>query len=210
MEPDPYLEFGLRVAHLELVLAPPAAAELAALAAIVGTPGAIVAADEAHYVTWPTGDAAAAEALLDRHRSWRTPPTPERWLVPFAVVHEGRPVGVVGLGATAWSADRIVGTRAWLARTHQGRGIGRRARLMLLEVAFAHLGAAGAATEVVEDNVASRRITERLGYREVARTYAEDGALELHYLLAPEDWRPHRLDGVQVDGIDTFRAAISP
>jgi RimJ/RimL family protein N-acetyltransferase len=204
-----YPQFGLRVAHRDLALVPPGDGELRALAAVVGTPGGIVTADEAHYVTWPTGTPDAAAAFLDFHRRLRVAPTPERWLVPFAVLDGGRAVGVVVLESAAWPAQRTVGTRAWLARSHQGRGLGRRARLMLLEVAFAHLEARAAVTTAAEDNHASRRITERLGYRETGRGRGDDGVEEIHYRLARDAHR-ERLDGTEVDGVTPFRAAIEP
>ncbi|MEJ2889643.1 GNAT family N-acetyltransferase [Actinomycetospora aeridis] len=199
---------ALRIEHAGLVLAPPGDGELRVLAEIVETPGGIVTAEEAHYVTWPTGSAAAVASFLAFHRSLRVPPAPQRWLVPFAVLHDGRAVGVVVLESAAWTTERTVGTRAWLARTHQGRGLGRRARLMLLELAFAHLDAAGAVTTAAADNAASRRITERLGYRETGRGRAADGVDEVHYRLAPDAWREQRLDAVEVRGIAPFRAAI--
>lgn len=203
-------QLGLRITHGELVLAPPTDDELRELAAIVGRPGGIVGQGQAHFVTWPTGDAAAVDAFWRFHRALRVRPDPQRWLVPFAVLDRGRPVGVVALDADRFTADRTVGTRAWFARAEQGRGLGRRTRLMLLELAFAHLGAWRATTVATADNAASRRVTEGLGYEETDRVPLDDGVVEVHYALTADAWRPRRLPDVRVEGVAAFLAALRP
>ena len=90
-------------------------------------------------------------------------PSAAGWLLPFAVVSGGRAVGVVGLGAPRWPGERVVDTRAWIARTDQGHGLGRRCRAMLLELAFAHLGASRAVTAASRDNAASRAVSQAAG-----------------------------------------------
>lgn len=200
-------QFGLRLAHAGLVLVPPTDVELFELAAIVGEPGGVLEAGEEHFVTWPTGDADAVEAFLRWHWSLRARPA-SGWLVPFAVLVGGRAVGVVVLAAPRWSAERVVETRAWLARADQGQGLGRRARLMLLELAFAHLGAARAVTAAAVDNAASRRVSARLGYRETGESRGVDGVTEVHAAITPGAWRRRRLTDVDVDGVEPFLDAL--
>ncbi len=53
---------------------------------------------------------------------------------------------------------------SWLTASAQGRGIGVEMRAAVLHLAFAGLGALEALTSAWEDNVASQRVSLRLGY----------------------------------------------
>lgn len=200
-----YPWFGLRIAHAGLVLAPPTDAELLDLAAIVAEPGGVLGPDEAHYVTWRAGDDDAARDFLER--SWRRRTAPgDTWYVPFAAEEGGRVVG----HATLARGDRpdTVWTTSWIARAEQGRGLGRRVRLMLLDLAFDHLGATRAETSAAEDNAASLRVSQRCGYRETHRGLHADGTPEVHLAVTPGAWRRRRLDDVVVEGVEPFRRTI--
>lgn len=200
--------FGLRLAHRGLVLAPPTDSELLELAPALAEPGGVLAPGEEEFVTWPTGTPAAAVAFLRFHWGLRVPPTPSRWLVPFAIELDGRTIGVAVLEGTG--EPRTVATRSWLVRTAQGAGTGRRVRLMLLELAFVHLGAGRAVTSAATANTASIRVSQRCGYRETDRRRGTDGIEEVHFTLAPASWRRRRLTDVVVDGVEPFLAAITP
>jgi RimJ/RimL family protein N-acetyltransferase len=205
-----YPQFGIRLAHAGLVLVPPTDVELFELAAIIGEPGGVLDDGEEHFLTWPTGNADAVDAFLRFQWSLRVRPSAAGWVLPFAVVSGGRAVGIVGLGAPRWPGERVVDTRAWIARSDQGHGLGRRARAMLLELAFAHLGASRAVTAAVRDNAASRRVSARLGYREGEEVRGPDGVVEVHASLTPSAWRRKRLPDVDVDGVEPFLAALEP
>ncbi|MDL5155946.1 GNAT family N-acetyltransferase [Actinomycetospora termitidis] len=202
-----YPQFGLRIAHAGLELAPPTDVELLELAAIVAEPGGVVAPEEAHYVTWRSGDADAARAFLER--SWQLRVAPGgSWFVPFALVEGGRVVGHATLARSRSPGE--VWTSSWIARAEQGRGLGRRVRLMLLDLAFVHLNATRAVTSAAEDNAASLRVSHRCGYRETHRAPHADGTPEIHLAVTPGAWRRRRLDGVVVEGVEPFLAAVSP
>lgn len=207
-----YPQFGVRVAHAGLVLAGPTDVELLELAAIVAEPGGIVEPGrEPELLGWPeaTGDAAARRFL---EHSWRLreAPTAPRWRAPLAVLEGGRALGLVVLAHERDDPAGAVRTSSWLARAEQGRGIGRRVRLMLLELAFTHLGAVRAVTAAAEGNAASRRVGERCGYRETHRATDVHGVAEVHAAVTPGAWRRRRLDDVVVDGVGPFLDAIKP
>ena len=113
-----------------------------------------------------------------------------------------------GWARRAGPASGWCDTRAWIARSDQGHGLGRRCRAMLLELAFAHLGAARAVTAASKDNAASRAVSKRLGYRETEEIRGADGVLEVHASLTPAAWRRRRLSDVDVDGVEPFLAAL--
>ncbi len=207
-----YPQFGLRVAHAGLVLAGPTDVELLELAAIVAEPGGVVEPGrEPELLGWPdtTGDDAARRFL---ERSWRLreAPTPPRWRAPLAVLEGGRALGMAVLAHEHDDPAGTVRTSSWLARAEQGRGLGRRVRLLLLELAFAHLGAVRAVTVAAEGNSASRRVGERCGYRETHRGTGGHGVVEIHAAVTPGAWRRRRLDDVVVDGVGPFLAAVRP
>lgn len=52
-----------------------------------------------------------------------------------------------------------------LGLEHQGQGFGTEARVGLLTLAFEHLEATAALTEVFQDNHASQRVSRKLGYQ---------------------------------------------
>jgi RimJ/RimL family protein N-acetyltransferase len=59
-----------------------------------------------------------------------------------------------------------VATGSWLGRELQGRGLGTEMRAAVLELAFRGLGAHVAESFWLEGSVASRRVSEKLGYVE--------------------------------------------
>jgi RimJ/RimL family protein N-acetyltransferase len=91
---------------------------------------------------------------------------PERWSVHFLVRLGGRVVGVQGVDAADFAIAREVDTGSWVGLRHQGRGIGTEMRAAVLLFAFDHLGATRARSAAFVDNAASRRISDKLGYRE--------------------------------------------
>jgi RimJ/RimL family protein N-acetyltransferase len=207
-----YPQFGVRVAHAGLVLAGPTDAELFELAAIVAEPGGIVEPGrEPELLAWPatTGDD-AARRFLEHAWRLREAPTPVRWRMPLAVLEGGRALGLVVLAHEHDDPAGTVRTSSWLARAEQGRGLGRRVRLLLLELAFGHLGAVRAVTGAAESNAASRRVSARCGYRETHRASGAHGVVEVHAAVTPGAWRRRRLDDVVVDGAGPLLDAIRP
>lgn len=209
-------QFGLRLAHRGLLLVPPTDAELVELAAIVAEPGGILAPGQEHFVSWPTGSPEAAQAFLRRHWDLRVRPRRDAWHAPFAVELDGRVLGVATLSAA--SPPGVVETRTWLARPEQGAGVGRRVRLMLLDLAFTHLGASRAVAAAAVGNAAARRVSARCGYRETETVRRPDlgersdgrvsGVDEVSAAVTPGAWRRRRLADVLVVGVDAFAAAL--
>jgi RimJ/RimL family protein N-acetyltransferase len=86
-----------------------------------------------------------------------------------------------------------VGTGSWLGRRFQGRGVGTEMRTAVLELAFRGLGAERARSGAVDENIASLRVAEKLGYREIGRGTVAPRGVELPHTdveLRREDWRP--------------------
>ena len=90
---------------------------------------------------------------------------PESWTLHFLVRHEGRVIGVQSLGGANFAVLREVDTGSWLGLAHQRQGFGTEMRAAVLAYAFDHLGARHARSAVLDGNVASATVSERLGYR---------------------------------------------
>lgn len=88
----------------------------------------------------------------------------DEWTLNFAVVHDGQVIGMQDLSARDFALCRTVRTGSWLARTHQGRGLGLEMRAAVLLFAFDHLAASSALTEAADWNQASLRVSRKLGY----------------------------------------------
>lgn len=206
-----YPQFGLRVAHAGTVLVAPTDEELLELAEIVAEPGGIVEPGrEGELLGWPddTGPA-GARRFLEWAWRLREAPTPARWRAPLAVLDGGRALGLAVLAHELDDPAGTARTSSWLARADQGRGLGRRTRLMLLELAFGHLCVSRAVTGAAEGNAASRRVSQRCGYRETHRATGAGGVVEVHAAVTPAAWRKRRLADVDVEGADAFLATIS-
>ncbi|HNH38776.1 MAG TPA: GNAT family protein [Microthrixaceae bacterium] len=155
----------------------------------------------------PFTDAPNPQRTRDSYRFWMgcwAGWSVESWRLVLAAYSDGRCVGSQDLQATDFPTLRTVTTGSWLGLPHQGHGLGREMRAAALQLAFEGLGAQRAATEAFEDNVASLRVTESLGYHpngsEVVRR--RDGrATVRRYVLERDDWEPRRRDDIALDGL---------
>ncbi|KAA0114051.1 GNAT family N-acetyltransferase [Mycolicibacterium sp. P9-22] len=187
-------QFALRIALEGAELAAPTDAQLAELARHAGTPGAVLPADQTHFVKWIDG---RTPQEIERQRIARVQSNRDLakrpgWTLDLAVLVDGAPVGLQSVsGFEQWPQRRIVGTTSWLIAPFQGRGLGIRARAAVLELAFGLLGAEAAKSWALEENTASIAVSTSLGYRFVdSHILVEDGRelIEHVYELRREDW----------------------
>ncbi|SER27181.1 GNAT family N-acetyltransferase [Microlunatus flavus] len=115
---------------------------------------------------------------------------PDHVSVDLAVRVDGELVGTQGFAGGAYAVTRTALTGSWLARRHQGRGIGTRMRRAVCTLLVDHLGAVEVTSAAFVDNPASLAVSRKVGYREgdVLRTVREGRlALTRHLVLRPED-----------------------
>lgn len=163
---DLWPTYGLRIFTPRLCLRLPDLEEIAALAELAGQ--GVHEPDERPFLTpWAEGGSAQrAEVVLRDHwarlASWRI----DNWRLGLGVfLRDDQPLGMVNLRARDYPVLREVSTSSWLGREHQGHGIGTEARTAVLSLAFDHLGATDATTEVFPDNHASQGVSRKLGYQ---------------------------------------------
>lgn len=93
--------------------------------------------------------------------------SPAEWTLNLLVWERDELVGTQGISGLRFAETRTVHTGSWLGKVHQGRGLGSEMRAAVLELAFEGLDAIVAASDWLDGNRASRRVSEKLGYVEV-------------------------------------------
>jgi len=193
--------YGLRVRTPRLELRLPTETELVELYAVAAA--GIHPLEEMPFgVAWT--DDLTQEAFLAYHRSSRETWTPQSWKFDFGTWVDGVLSGVQGIGAEAYGEQRTIATGSWLGSRFQGRGVGTEMRAAVVELAFRVLGAASVTSSAFEANTASRRVSEKLGYRVVAHnTMSPRGAPQPHLELRLErdDW-PGAPFPVEIEGVE--------
>jgi RimJ/RimL family protein N-acetyltransferase len=211
---DLWSTYALRIRTPRLCLRLPDGEELAALAELAGR--GVHGPDVRPFLTpWTEGTAQdRARSVLREHWSQLQSWDPTSWRLGLGVFlsPDGHrtgltdlPVGMVTLRARDFAVVREVSTSSWLGLEHQGRGLGTEARAGLLTLAFDHLGARDATTEVFPDNHASQGVSRRLGYESdgISRDARGTEALVSDRLrLTSTRWAQVERAAVTVEGLD--------
>jgi RimJ/RimL family protein N-acetyltransferase len=126
------------------------------------------------FVAWTDGigKPGFVESFVEHHRMLRRTWSQESWGLNLGVFRCGEPLGTQSMRGNEFAQSRIVDTGSWLGRRHQRQGFGTEMRSAILGLAFDGLGAVAATSGWLEGNVASRRVSERLGYAEVGEGVA--------------------------------------
>ena len=129
----------------------------------------------------------------------------DNWVLGFGVFYEDRFVGVQDMTGTRFPVMKEVQTGSWLGREFQGQGIGKEMRAAVLSFAFDSLGADIARSGALVTNVASRGVSESVGYQEngTDRIAPRGQPLELvRYQLTRADWEARGLPAVTVENLE--------
>lgn len=165
-----------------------------------------------HDPTFPLVDGRSSadhrEAWL-RHwlRAFRHPRHPGDRFAVFVVECERRPVGLQTLEGEHFDATREVETTSFLTPDARGRSLGVAMRTAVLAYAFEVWGATRAVTAARPDNVASKRVTERVGYTFVERreplVAGSPRPIDC-YAMTEEQWRLLDHLPVRIEGVGSF------
>jgi RimJ/RimL family protein N-acetyltransferase len=187
--------FGLVIRTPRLVLRLPRESELPALAQAARE---IAGPDEPRLqMPWMYEPSPAMEHHLVQ-RYWRSLAhwKPESWHLAIALIVDDEPVGIQDIWANDFARVRSVGTGSWITRSRQGKGFGTEARSAVLEFAFSCLSAGEARTDYHDGNIASERVSRKLGYvNNGERLTYRDGSgqiTEYHLRLTRERWEQTR------------------
>lgn len=146
------------------------------------------------------------ERFLAFHEERRTSWTPAAWELNLLVWAEGALAGTQGIKAAALGVTHTVETGSWLGAGFQRRGYGTEMRAAVLELAFRGLGAERAVSGWLDGNLASARVSAKLGYRETGLGEARPRGLpvvEHRVELRRREWRSPV--PVEIAGLDACR-----
>jgi RimJ/RimL family protein N-acetyltransferase len=205
---DLWPQYGLIISTPRLELRLPREEELAALAVLAAK--GVHRPDERPFLTpWTEGSPAdRAQAVLQgqwrRLGEW----SPAAWALGLAVFRHGEPLGMVTLRARDFPVVREVTTTSWLGIDFHGQGYGTEARTGLLALAFDHLAARAARTEVFQDNDASQGVSRKLGYEHDGISVdarGDEAVVSDRLRLTRDRWARKEHMAVKVDGIAACR-----
>jgi RimJ/RimL family protein N-acetyltransferase len=210
--PSAWPLFELRLRTSRLVLRSPTDDDLFALIEVARA--GVHDPDEMPFaVAWTDlAPPAFEQSFLSFFWGCRASWAPGAWQLPLAVVLEDRPVGIQELRATSFSTLRTVETGSWLGRAYQRQGLGTEMRAAVLALAFDGLNADVATSGAIEGNIASRRVSEKLGYEPNGESLvAPRGTpvVEHHYRLPRERWDPGRYP-VRIEHLEACRSMFGP
>jgi RimJ/RimL family protein N-acetyltransferase len=203
----PLADLRLTTPRLELRL--PTSSDLDDLADLAA---AGVHDPELQPFVFPWTDAAPgdrARSTLQYHWSRRGNWQPTNWSLDLVVVHAGEIVGTQGMSAADFATLREVATGSWLGQAYQGRGIGTEMRAAVLHLAFAGLGAHYATSGAFTDNLASQRVSRKLGYVDDGierRVRRGQPATILRLRLDRETWQARHGVLVEISGLEACLA----
>jgi RimJ/RimL family protein N-acetyltransferase len=201
--------FGLTLQTARLTLHLPSESELAALADVAAA-GVHRPTERPFLTPWTEGGPESrARNVLQGYWGQLAAWSADDWSLSLGVFRDDEPLGCVTLRARDFAVAHEVMTSSWLGLPHQGQGFGTEARTAILSLAFDHLGAECAMTEVFQDNHASQGVSRKLGYRPdgISRDVREGEVVVSDRLrLVRDDWEPARHGAVSVDGLDACRA----
>ncbi len=208
---DIWPPYALRLSSGDMELSPVREVDLPELAEIARG-GVRRNGVQAFIVDWDSGsDEQIARNLAQYHWATRANFTVDDWTIEFTVRVGERIVGIQGVTGRRFPQTRTVSTGSWLARAEQGKGLGTRARGIMIDAFITHFDAERFETAYFDGNVASRRVSEKLGYSPNGdrRTIGQNGTTQIEnkMVLFSEDFRRHPGE-VEVAGAETVRAFL--
>ena len=205
---DAWPLFGLRIRSERLVMRVPREADLMALMTVAKA-GIHPVGEMPFGVAWSTAPSPAFDRGFVQHfwGSWARW-TPESWTLNLMVELDGAPIGSQSVRGEQFRVLRTVNTGSWLGRVHQGRGLGTEMRAAVLGFAFDGLGAEVAESSAFLDNIASNRVSKKLGYDDNghSRLAPEGIARETQlFRMTVERWRSRPRPPITIEGLDACR-----
>ena len=197
---------GLRVHTTRLELRLPGLCELEQLARAAARHGVHRREEMPFVVPWTDsiGEPSFLEDFIAYHVGRRAVWRPDEWDIELGVWAHGELVGVQGIGAESFGTLRTTSTGSWLTLPNQRRGIGTEMRSAVLHLAFEGLGAVASESGALDGNVASARVSTRLGYEAVgSRVVTVQGKLrrEEQYRITRERWCQLKHAPVEILGL---------
>jgi RimJ/RimL family protein N-acetyltransferase len=131
---------------------------------------------------------------------------PRDWYLDFTVFYKDQIVGMQSVFAKDFPVARSFMTSSWLGRDFQNRGIGTTTRRAILFLMFELFKAEEGHSEAYEDNIASIKVCEKLGYRANGfRSWGrnEKPAKSLQFVITRQDYARNSISGFISSGTES-------
>ena len=145
------------------------------------------------------------ESFVDFHRHARATWTPEFWHLLLGVWAGPVLIGIQSSDARDFVTRRTAETGSWIGQRFQRQGYGTEMRAAILHLLFRGLGARVATSGALAGNVASARVSEKLGYESAGERFVEprgEPVREQQLRLTRETWEPRPRIEVEIAGLD--------
>lgn len=197
--------FDLRIITPRLTLAYPSDAQLEELAALASK--GIHEPDYMPFnIPWTRQPSPELErGLLQFHWLGRAQWQPDDWRLEFVASHDGRIIGTQGVGARQFAITREAMTGSWIGREFQRRGLGAEMRSAVLHLLFQGLGAVAANSAAREDNVASLKVSQKLGYMlngEEVAVIEGRCVRQIRLRIDRQTWESNRAGDIRLEGLE--------
>ncbi len=133
------------------------------------------------------------------------------WYLDFTIIYEGQIVGMQSVFAKEFPVSRAFMSSSWLGGPYQRKGIGSVAREAMLFLMFQGLDALEGHSEAYEDNFASIRVCEKLGYHPNGfRSWGRDNkpARSLQFVITKDDFSKRSHDGFEIVGLNEAKELL--
>jgi RimJ/RimL family protein N-acetyltransferase len=136
------------------------------------------------------------------HLTQRTEWRPDKWHLLLGVWAEGE---LTGTQAAELTEPRTAETGSWIGLRFQRRGIGTEMRAAMLALLFDGLELETATSGALEGNVASARVSEKLGYESAGEDVASPRGVPVRnrkFRLTRERWQSRERPHVEIEGLE--------
>jgi RimJ/RimL family protein N-acetyltransferase len=158
-------------------------------------------------VAWTdnAGSPGFAEGFAAYHHGQREAWQPEHWWLELGVWAEGTVIGVQAVHGENFAITRTAETGSWLGQRFQGQGYGTEMRSAALDLLFTGLGARASTSGAIDGNIASTRVSEKLGYVPSRGGFVEPRGVPIRehgFRLERDQWLPRERPAVEITGLE--------
>jgi RimJ/RimL family protein N-acetyltransferase len=135
---------------------------------------------------------------LTHRKEWR----PDKWHLLLGVRAEGE---LAGTQAAELTEPGTAETGSWIGERFQRRGIGTEMRAAMLALLFDGLALETATSGALQGNVASARVSEKLGYAPAGEDVASPRGVPVRhqkFRLTRERWEARERPHVEIEGLE--------
>ena len=136
-----------------------------------------------------------------QRRDWEV----DHWHLILGTWAGSKLIGTQGIEASEFRSLRAAETGSWLGQGYQGNGYGTEMRAAMLALFFRGLGGEVATSGALDGNVASARVSQKLGYELAGEALVAprgEPVREQKFRLTRERWESRQRPRVELEGLE--------